>query len=66
MAYEDARARDVSQRRAGLAQCRVELLATGEVSLPVTVVGALEQVGEVHEILAAGQGQAKYVLALGG
>jgi NADPH2:quinone reductase len=43
-----------------------ELLATGEVSLPVTEVGALEQVGEVHEILAAGQGQAKYVLAVGG
>lgn len=40
-------------------------LATGQLSLPVTVVDSLAGVGDVHNLLVTGRGAGKYVVALG-
>ncbi|WP_371480608.1 zinc-binding alcohol dehydrogenase family protein [Kitasatospora sp. NBC_00315] len=41
------------------------LLAAGDLDLPVTEVAALAEVPAVHDLLAAGRGEGKYVVRLG-
>ncbi|MER7450625.1 hypothetical protein ABTW96_10085 [Nocardia beijingensis] len=41
-------------------------VGNGGPELPVTVVDSLDRVAEVHDLLAAGRGSGKYVVAVGG
>lgn len=42
----------------------VDLLALGTLSIPVTVVGSLDEVPATHQLLADGRGSGKYVAAV--
>jgi NADPH2:quinone reductase len=54
------------EKVAGALADGLAMVAAGELDLPVTVVGSLAGVGEVHDLLATGRGAGKYVVGIGG
>jgi NADPH2:quinone reductase len=52
------------QRTAEALRRVVELLATGQLDMPVTEVASLADVPAVHQLLADGRGSGKYVVIL--
>ncbi len=57
--------RTAPQRVAEALRHVLDLIATGQLNIPVTEIGSLTGVATVHQLLADGRGEGKYVTRLG-
>ncbi|MFD8248965.1 zinc-binding alcohol dehydrogenase family protein [Nocardia sp. NPDC059691] len=65
--FSISRLRDTVPHRVAAALADgLDKVGDGGLELPVTVVDSLDRVAEIHDLLAAGRGSGKYVVAIGG